>query len=260
VDDELQSEVRDGIAKVTINRPDVMNAMHKAMWSRMADLMRGFENNKDVRVIVISGAGGNFCSGGDVKEFSTTLDYDDDQRGRFWMESGDKGNQLFNILERMPQPVLASVRGMAAGGGMAMVAASDLAIASENSRYLAAQINVGVIPDSGLSYNLVRNLGLKRAKQYCLLGEKMDSATALDIGLVNWVVPDAELEARTDAIAKKLASMARVAVARTKAATNVAYRISIADHLYQESLDIGAVVREPDYLQRVNAFMTRARG
>ena len=257
---DLLTDVQDGVARITINRPELMNAMHREMWIGMAEILRDFEHRHDVRAILITGAGDNFCAGGDVKEFSTTLGMDDEERAGFWMRSGDKGNQLFNVIERLQQPIVARVRGMAAGGGMAIVAATDLAIASENSRYLAAQIKIGAIPDSALSYNMVRNVGLKRAKQACYLGEIMDAATALEIGLVNWVVPDAELDAETDKLLAKLVKLPRVALGRTKAAMNAAYRISVADHLAQETLDIGACVTDREYSERVSAFMTRARG
>lgn len=256
---ELLSDVSGGIARFTINRPQAMNAMPSQLWGDLADLVRGVEHDESVRVILITGAGDNFCAGGDVKEFSTTIDLDPANRAKFWMGSADRGNHLFQVLERVPQPVVVRVKGVAAGGGMAMVAAADLAIAGESSRFLAAQIKVGAVPDSALSYNLVRGVGPKRAKQYCFLGEMMEPQTALEMGLVNWVVPDAELDARTDALLTKLARMPRVALARTKAAMNVAHRISIADHLMQESQDIGACVSEPDFVERVRGFINRSR-
>lgn len=257
--DELLSDISGGVARFTINRPEAMNAMPARMWKGLADLVRGVEHDQDVRVILITGAGDHFCAGGDVKEFSTTIDLPPDERAKFWMGSADNGNSLFQVLERAPQPVVVRVKGTAAGGGMALVAAADLAIASESSRFLAAQIKVGAVPDSALSYNLVRGVGPKRAKQYCFLGEMMDAATALDIGLINWVVPDAELDAETDKLLARMVKLPRVALARTKTAMNVAHRISIADHLMQESLDIGACVSEPDFVERVSAFITRSR-
>jgi enoyl-CoA hydratase/carnithine racemase len=256
---DLITDVAGGVARFTINRPDAMNAMTRHMWGGLADELRAVENNRDVRVVLITGAGNNFCAGGDVKEFSTTLGLDTAERAQFWMESGDKGNALFNVIERLPQPVVARVRGMAAGGGMAIVAAADLAIASDSARFIAAQIKIGAIPDSALSYNMVRGVGPKRAKQYCFLGDVLDAQTAENIGLLNWVLPDAELDTATDALLARLVKLPREALARTKRAMNTAHRISVADHLAQETLDIGACVSEPDFLQRVSAFVTRTR-
>lgn len=257
--DELKAEFRDGVARFTIDRPEVMNAMKNGMWQALGDHLRSIEMDSSIRAVLITGAGDNFCAGGDVKEFSTTLGMTDAERANHWMTSGDQGNQLFSIIERIPQPVLVRVRGMAAGGGLALVAAADLAIASRKSRFLAAQIRVGVIPDSALSYNLVRNIGPKRAKQICYLGDIFGPDEALDFGLLNWVVEDDELDARTEALVERLVALPQEALGRTKRAMNLAHRISIADHLYQETIDIGAVVAAPDYSERVNAFMERSR-
>ncbi|WP_068076757.1 enoyl-CoA hydratase/isomerase family protein [Novosphingobium lentum] len=258
-DPELSTDIADGIARFTINRPHAMNAMKNGMWEELGDHLRRIEGDPSIRVVLITGAGDNFCAGGDVKEFSTTLGMDDVERANHWKTSGDKGNQLFALIERIPQPVVVRVRGMAAGGGLAMVAAADLAIVSEKSRFLAAQIRVGVIPDSALSYNLVRNIGPKRAKQIAYLGDIFGPEEALDFGLVNWVVPDDELDARTDALLERIAKLPQEALGRTKRAMNLAHRISITDHLAQETLDIGAVVAHPDYAARVTAFMDRQR-
>lgn len=258
-DEELGFVIDGPIARATINRPHAMNAMKQYMWEALADNLRRIETNRDVRVVVISGAGDNFCSGADVKEFSTTLGMTDAERANHWMTAGDKGNQLFAVIERMPQPVVTRIKGMAAGGGLAIVAAADLAIASQNSRYLAAHIRLGAIPDSALSYNLVRNVGPKRAKQIGFLGDIFGPEEALDFGLVNWVVPDEELDVRTEALLARLAKGPQEALTRTKRAMNIAHRISVAEHLAQETLDIGAVVSHPDYSERVSAFMERTR-
>lgn len=254
---ELTFTIDGAIARATINRPEAMNAMKNGMWEAMADHLRSIEFNRDVRVVLITGAGDNFCAGGDVKEFSSTLGMSEQERVNHWMTSGDKGNALFATIERIPQPVVARVCGMAAGGGLALVAAADLAIASETSRFLAAQIRVGVIPDSGLSYNLVRNIGPKRAKQIAYLGDIFGPEEALDFGLVNWVTRDAELDSRTEALLARIAKLPQEALGRTKRAMNIAHRISINDHLAQETVDIGAVVAHPDFTARVTAFMQR---
>lgn len=258
-DHELIFVIDGPVARITINRPQAMNAMKNGQWEEIGDFLRAIEMDPAVRVVLITGAGDNFCAGGDVKEFSTTLGMSDLERANHWMTSGDKGNQMFALIERIPQPVVARVRGMAAGGGLAIVAAADLAIASENSRFLAAQIRVGVIPDSALSYNLVRNIGPKRAKEICYLGDIFDPQTARECGLINRIVPDSELDAVIEDVVQRLARAPQEALARTKRAMNLAHRISVQDHLAQETLDIGAVVAHPDYAARVGAFMERKR-
>lgn len=255
--DELVFEKDGPVARITINRPHAMNAMKNGMWEQVGDFLRSVEFDPSVRVVVITGADGNFCAGGDVKEFSTTLGMSDAERANHWMTSGDKGNQMFAIMERIPQPVVAKVRGMAAGGGLAIVSACDLAIAEDGARFLAAQIRVGVIPDSALSYNLVRNIGPKRAKEICYLGDIFDAATAMEFGLINRIVPESELDAAVESVLQRLAKAPQEALGRTKRAMNIAHRISVQDHLAQETIDIGAVVSHPDYAERVSAFMNR---
>jgi 2-(1,2-epoxy-1,2-dihydrophenyl)acetyl-CoA isomerase len=254
---ELRLEVSGGVARITINRPEVLNAIHTGMWAELLGMVQSIEHDREVRCLLLTGTGENFCAGGDVKEFSATLKLSDAERAQFWMRSADVTNSMFVALERIPQPVVVSARGVGAGGGMALVAAADLCVASDTARFFAAQIKLGAIPDSGVSYNMVRSIGLKRAKQYGMLGEVMDAKTALDLGLVNWVVPDAELEQRTEAVVAKLVKTPATALALTKATFNAAWNESLSDHFVQEARDVGQCVTAPDYPERVRAFIER---
>ena len=256
---DLLFEIRDGVARITINRPQAMNAMTSQMWPAMGELLAQVEPREDVRCVLVTGAGAHFCSGGDVKEFSTTVDLTPHERAVFWARNADRTNWMFQLIERIPQTVVVSARGVAAGGGLSLVAAADLAIVSDTARFLAAQIRIGAIPDSALGYNLVRSLGLKRAKQIGLLGEQFDGAAALAMGLVNWVVPDGELEQRTEALLGQVVKNPRIAMARTKSELNFAHTRTLADHCAQESQDVAACIAEPDYPQRVRAFLERRR-
>ena len=249
----------DGVARITINRPAMRNACSTAMWSRLSELAHHVEQDRAVRCLLIAGAGEHFCAGGDLREFKSTLPLSTQDRARFWANSADVTNGFFMVMERMPQPVIVSVRGYAAGGGMAVVAAADLAIVSDTARFLAAQIKIGAIPDSGVSYNMVRSLGLKRAKQLGMLGETIDATTALSVGLVNWVVPDAELDVRTEQLLQRIVQSPGTAMALTKRAFNDAWTSSLADHYIQEAKDVADCVRDPDYDRLVRAFLERSR-
>jgi 2-(1,2-epoxy-1,2-dihydrophenyl)acetyl-CoA isomerase len=252
---ELLLEIREGIAHVTINRPEAMNAMRSDMWPAMADLLRRVEHDPAVRCVVIAGAGEHFCAGGDVKEFGTTVDMSPGERAAHWMRMADLTNALFLVIERIPQPVITSVRGVAAGGGLALVAASDLSIVAEDARFFAAQIKLGAIPDSGVGYNLVRTIGLKRAKQYSYLGDAFDAATAIQMGLVNWVVAKDSLVERTAELARRLAKVPSVALARTKDEINAAHTRSLSEHFQQEARDVGACVSQDAFADNVRAFV-----
>jgi len=124
---------------------------------------------------------------------------------------------------------------------------------------LAAQINIGAIPDTAVSYSLVQTVGVRRAKQYCLLGDAIDAQTALAMDLVNWVVKDEELEQRAEALVARLVQAPRVATARTKASLNRAHRIALDEHIQQQTEDVGACVVESDFVERVTAFIAKSR-
>jgi 2-(1,2-epoxy-1,2-dihydrophenyl)acetyl-CoA isomerase len=259
VADELKFATEGGVATITINRPGAYNAMKVDMWAGMLECVQTIEHNPEVRVLVLAGEGAHFCSGADVTEFAQTVDLPPQDLATHWMRQADLINPLFVALERIPQPVVASVRGIAAGGGLGLVAGSDLIVASESARFFAAQIKLGAIADSAVSFNLRRAIGIKKAKQYCLLGDEMDANTALQAGLVNWVVPDDRLEQETAKLAARLVKMPAVAVARTKTALNRSFQNSLSEHFLEEALDVGRCVSQPDFAQRVRAFVERKR-
>jgi 2-(1,2-epoxy-1,2-dihydrophenyl)acetyl-CoA isomerase len=257
--DDVKFALAGGVATITINRPGAYNAMKVAMWAAMLEFVQSIEHDPQVRVLVLTGEGRHFCSGGDVSEFAQTVDLTPQDLATHWMRQADIINPLFVTLERIPQPVVASVRGIAAGGGLGLVAGSDLIVASETSRFFAAQIKLGAIPDSAVSFNLRRAIGIKKAKQYCLLGEEMDAQTGLELGLVNWVVPDGQLAEETDKLAARLVNMPSVAVARTKTALNRSFRNTLSDHFLEEAEDVGRCVSQPDFAREVRAFVDRKR-
>jgi 2-(1,2-epoxy-1,2-dihydrophenyl)acetyl-CoA isomerase len=257
--DDLNFGITGGVATITIDRPSAYNAMRISMWAGMLKFVQEIEHDPAVRVLVLTGNGKNFCSGADVAEFAKTVELPPQELAVHWMRQADVINPLFVTLERIPQPVIASVRGIAAGGGLGLVAGADLIVASETARFFAAQIKLGAIADSAVSFNLRRAIGIKKAKQYCLLGDEMDAQTAMDLGLVNWVVPDVRLEEETAKLAARLQNMPAVAVARTKATLNRSFHNSLTEHFLDEVQDVGRCVSHPDFAAGVRAFMDRRR-
>lgn len=257
--DDLLFSIEDGVATATINRPEAYNAMKTTMWGDILKFAQDIEHQSNVRVLVITGKGKNFCSGADVTEFAKTIDKNPQELATHWMRQSDLINPLFITLERIPQPVIVSARGIAAGGGLGLVAAADLIIASETSRFFAAQIKLGAIPDSAVYYNLPKAIGMKKAKQYCLTGDEMNAQTAADLGLVNWIVPDDQLEAETAKLASRLAKLPAVAVSATKATMNDVFNNTLTDHFLVEALDVGCCVSAPDFAKNVRAFVERKK-
>jgi 2-(1,2-epoxy-1,2-dihydrophenyl)acetyl-CoA isomerase len=255
--EDLKLTVEEGLATITLNRPTVMNAMTFAMWAEMLEMVQEIEHDPEVRCVLITGAGANFCAGQDIGDFARLAELAPRQLAVTVKRELDKTNPLFLALERIPQPVVVSVRGNVLGGGLSIVAVADLIVASENSKFSAAQIKLGAIPDTSLSFNLRRAIGIKKAKQYCLLGESIDAPTAAELGLINWVVPDNKVEEKTVSVLRSLLSMAPIALARTKAALNNSFRNTLASHAAEESLDVGLCVMAPEFLNNVRAFTGR---
>lgn len=254
---DLLIEVTNGIGRLTINRPGVRNSMPISMYRELKAALQAFEHDPAVRVVLITGAGKHFSAGGDVKEFAATVDFTPQERAAFMANSIDEANAYLQVLTRIPQPVVVSARGMAIGGGLALIGAADLVIVSETCKMIAGQIAIGGVPDACVSYNLVRLLGVRRAKQYAFLGDTIDAQTALAFGLVNWVVPDDELEARTEEIVARLAKGPRLALGLTKTAMNVAHTATLAEHCAQEPLDIAACVQEEDFARSIKAMVSK---
>lgn len=254
---DLIIDVSNGIGRLTLNRPQARNSMPATLYGEIDKALRAFEFDKSVRVVLISGEGKHFSAGGDVKEFASTVDFTPEQRAQFMVDAITSANGLLQVMTRLPQPVVVSARGMAVGGGLAILANADLAIVSENCKMIAGQITIGGIPDMSLSYNLVRLLGVRRAKQFAFLGDTIDAQTALEMDLVNWVVADDELESRTSALVERLARTPRVALGLTKTAMNVAHTATLPEHMAQEPLDVAACVLDEDFAKAIKAMVAK---
>jgi 2-(1,2-epoxy-1,2-dihydrophenyl)acetyl-CoA isomerase len=255
--DEVKLRIEGGIAAITLNRPSVMNALTPAMWARLLATFQEIEHDSSVKCVLLTGEGANFCSGHDVREFAKLASLSPGQIATELKRALDVTNPLFLTMERIPQPVVASVRGVVAGGGLSLVTACDLIVASDTATFLVAQIKLGAIPDASLAFNLRRAIGIKKAKQYCLLGEKMDAQTAADLKLINWLVPDADLEEKTLDVLNRLSGYSAIALDRTKAVLNRSFNNSLAAHAAEESLEVGRCVMDPAFISNVRAFTQR---
>ena len=252
---DLLISVDQGVGRITINRPQARNSLPSPLYVELKTALQKFEYDPAVRVVLVTGAGDHFCAGGDIKEFATTIGLADEARATFMSNMITNANGVLQVMERMPQPVVVSARGMAVGGGLALILAADLVMISDTCKMSAGQIVIGGIPDACVSYNLVRLMGLRRAKQYGFLGDQIDAETALEFGLVNWMVPDSELDERTETLLARLAKGPRLALGLTKAAMNAAHTATMADHCAQEPMDVAACVLEEDFKRAVNAML-----
>lgn len=248
------------VATVTLNRPAARNALDEATARLLLDALLKVEQDDAVRVVVLRGAGEHFAAGGDVKTFARLLREEIPERRQAILE------ELVGVvhegvlaLRRMPKPVLASVRGATAGGGFSLMLAADLVLAAEDAVFTLAFCHIGTSPDGGSTWHLPRIVGLRRAFEIALLGDRFDVATAERLGLVNRVVPVAALEAETAALAARLAAGPTGAYARTKALLNAAFHTTLADQLAAEAGQFLGAAAGPEFAEGVTAFAEKRK-
>jgi 2-(1,2-epoxy-1,2-dihydrophenyl)acetyl-CoA isomerase len=247
----------DHICTVTLNRPDVLNAFNDALTTELGEALKNAEKDPAVRVIVITGAGRAFSSGQDLADLKSKYvpghvpHLGDDLRKRY--------NPIIKRIREMDKPVIAAVNGVAAGAGCSLALACDLRIAADTAAFIEVFINVGLIPDSGSTFTLVRLVGVGKAMELCCTGQKVDAAEALRFGLVNQVVPLTDLPAATNALATKLANLPGRAIALTKRLLNQSLNNDLAQQLEAEAFDQETAGKTADHYEGVTAFLEKRK-
>jgi 2-(1,2-epoxy-1,2-dihydrophenyl)acetyl-CoA isomerase len=255
MNDTVLYESAAGIATLTFNRPKVMNALDASMREGFEVALDRLEADATVRAIVLKGAGGGFMAGGDIKFFTEMTPLAPQERSRRFESFIHRVHPLIIRLRRLSTPVIASVHGPVAGIGMSFLMACDLAIAAEESFYTLAYCHLGTSPDGGSTFFLPRTVGMKRAMEVALLGERIDAKTALAWGLVNWVVPTAELAERTTALARRIASGPAQAYAGTKRLLRQSLGTSLEAQLQAEAEHFARCTGTEDFVEGVAAFI-----
>ncbi len=257
--DTLITKIDGGVATITMNRPKVLNALNAELNGALCDAVARAEFDPAVRAVVIRGAGDGFMAGGDLKWFFTNLDKDATTKRREFESFVNTVHPLVVSLRRMPKPVIASVHGAVAGFGVSLMLACDLVIAADDSFFTLAYCNIGTSPDGGSTYALPRALGMKKAMEIALLGDRFDGAEALRLGLVNWVVPAAELEAETGKLAGRLAKGPTRVYGRTKALLQASPQSSLESQLQAEAEAFAASASEEDFAEGITAFVEKRK-
>ena len=215
-----------GVATITLNRPERKNAIDGAMWATLTDLLRQLRNDPGTRVLVLQGAGGDFCAGADVAK-STQAEHPIPRLRRI----GDVAQALFDL----PQPVIAKVDGVAAGAGCNMALACDLVVASERARFSEIFTRRGLSIDFGGSWLLPRIIGLQQAKRLAFLAEVIDAREAERVGLVTWVQPEDQIDNFVADLARRLAASPPIALEQTKALLNQGVGVDLPTAIRNES-------------------------
>ncbi len=228
---------KDGVALITLNRPDKLNSFNRAMRADTTTALARASADEAVRVVVVTGAGRAFCAGADVSAV--------DEMGNVEDVLNTEYAGFLNIVQSTPKPVIAAVNGPAAGIGMSLALTCDLRVMGEGAYLMSAFANIGLVPDGGLSFLLTREIGYARAYQLAIEAEKIDAERALDWGLVNRVVPDADVLGNALDWAESLSARAPVALALTKRSFRAAAQEGLKTAMaYEAMLQRQAIVTE----------------
>lgn len=249
---------RDGpVATLTLNRPQALNALDLAMTDALSAGMTALANDPGARVVVVRGAGRHFMAGGDIKTFAARLDAPAEARRRDFAAIVERVHSTIATIYRMPQPVIAAVHGAVAGFGLSLMCACDLAVATDTAYFTSAYRHIGLTPDGGATYALPRLVGVKRAMEIVLLGDRFGAAEAQRIGLVNRVVPEAELDAEVGRLVAALAGGPALALANGKRLINESLSHSLAEQLAGEASSFSACTATPDFVEGIRAFLDK---
>jgi 2-(1,2-epoxy-1,2-dihydrophenyl)acetyl-CoA isomerase len=239
-----------GIGRLTLNRPEVLNAIDIPTAQAFRDAVLRLHGREDLRCIVLSGRGRAFAAGGDVASFAT------DSAAKVEAILGAL-HPAVAALRDSAAPVLAVVQGAAAGAGLSLVLGADVVLAADDARFVIAYDRIGVSPDAGGTWYLARKVPRARAFGMMFLGEALDAEAAREVGIVNEVVPQAELEALADALARRIASGPSRAYAHFKRLYDEAATASLSDQLEAEKRAFLAGTRTSDFREGVAAFIEK---
>ncbi|MBI1211645.1 MAG: enoyl-CoA hydratase [Alphaproteobacteria bacterium] len=253
---DLSAHVEDGVAVLTMNRPERRNALSGEMLEAMASVLAQCESDTSVAAVVLTGAGGAFCAGGDVKGMAAREGVADDIDTRIHRQRLSQ-RATSGRLYTMPKPTIAALPGAAAGAGLALALACDLRIAADNAVMTTAFAKVGFSGDYGGTFFLTRLVGSAKARELYYLSDRVTMSEAEKLGLVNWVVPADQLTARTMEIARRLAEGPRVAYRYMKENLNRAVAGEMVDCLDLEATHHIHTGLTEDHREAARAFVEK---
>jgi 2-(1,2-epoxy-1,2-dihydrophenyl)acetyl-CoA isomerase len=246
-------ETSAGVARLTLNRPDKLNSFTRQMHAELRDALSVIEADESIRAVVLGGAGRGFCAGQDLADLS----FEPGSMTDLGALIQDNFNPLIRRLQALPKPVIARVRGIAAGAGANLALACDLVVAGRSASFLQAFVNIGLVPDSGGTWFLPRAVGGPRALGLAMLGEKLSAERAEQWGLIWKCVDDDGLDAEVDAMAARLAAMPTRALAAIKQAVRHAATAELDAQLDLERDLQTRLGASHDYSEGVNAFLNK---
>jgi enoyl-CoA hydratase/carnithine racemase len=248
-------EQRDGIATITLNRPERLNAITFEVYRELTAAFATLRDEDDVRVVIITGAGRAFCSGGDVRDIIGELQGSDAEG---LLEFTRLTCELIQNMRALPKPIIASLNGTTAGAGACIALASDIRIAAEEAKIAFIFVKVGLAgTDMGATYLLPRMVGLAKATELLMTGDFVSAPEAATIGLYNQVVPRDQLESATREFAEKLRHGPALGLAKTKEMLNREMNMSFSAALEAEAVTQALCMQHPDFKEAHAAFIEK---
>lgn len=251
----LLTEKKNGVGIITLNRPDKLNSFNDELTFQLQDALKEMEKDKEVRAIIITGAGRGFCAGQDLQ--SRSIAQEVGQRPSLGDSIRRRYNPIVTKLRRMEKPIIAAVNGVAAGAGASVALACDFRIITEKTSFIQSFTKVGLVPDSGATFILPRLVGVTKAFELMLSADKLTAEDALKLGIVNKVVSDENLMKEATELAEKLAQGPTKAFALTKRAVNRAVFHDLEEGLEYEANLQEIAGRSDDFAEGVKAFVEK---
>jgi 2-(1,2-epoxy-1,2-dihydrophenyl)acetyl-CoA isomerase len=258
-DASILFEMRDSVARITLNRADLLNSFNAPMSLRLQEVLAEVARDVTLRAVYLTGAGRAFCAGQDLNE---TVGRPDGQTvGGDLTDFAEHVRKVYNpvvlALRRMPKPVVCAVNGVAAGAGANLALACDIVIAAEEASFLQAFVKIGLVPDTGGTWTLPRLVGNAQAAALMLLGEKVTAARACELGMIYQVCPLAQLEETGFGLAKRLATQPTYAMSLLKQLLAASSHNSLEQQLELEAECQGLAGRSADYQEGARAFLEK---
>jgi enoyl-CoA hydratase len=247
-------EKLDNVGRITINRPDQLNAISRRTLEEMEHALKEFRNDQTIRVIILTGAGEKaFCAGADLKGGIFTPETDSVRGARL----ARMGQEFTEMIEKYEKPVIAAVNGLALGGGCEIALACDMIVASENAQFGQPEINIGLIPGWGGTQRLPRLIGRNRAKELIFTGDRLTAKQAEQIGMVSRVVPPNRLQETALELARKMTSKSPVMLKLAKQAINRGIEMDLNSGLAEEVRAFRVCFTTQDFKEGLTAFLEK---
>jgi len=253
--EQLIVEQEDGVATVRMNNAERLNALSPTMTRELFDALGGLGEDQAVRAIVLTGEGRGFSAGADLSALHEP--YLKGERPQLSLFLKEGYNKLIPLLAESPKPVVAAVNGVVAGAGVSLALACDIRIASDAASFTLAFVKIGLVPDAGSSYLLPRAVGMAKALELALLSDRIDASRALELGLVNRVVPAASLTEEARSLAARLAELPTTAIALTKRLFNESSRLPLPEAMDREAQVQDEAAATHDHIEGVLAFLEK---